>query len=139
MGLPPDDRAHVFVAIPFDNSFEDVFEFGIAAAVRECKCACTRIDQSSFAGDAPDRIEQEIRSANLVIADVTGARPNVYFEAGLAKGARVQVVYIARQGEVLHFDISTNRCIFYTRIGELKRELKRMIRDLLAPGDGCQA
>ena len=57
-----------------------------------------------------DRIEVEIRRSRLLVADFThgqdGARGSVYYEAGLAKGLGLPVVWTCRktQLDVLHFD-----------------------------------
>ncbi|MFH1923709.1 MAG: hypothetical protein ABIP48_27940 [Planctomycetota bacterium] len=135
MSLPQKDGRHVFVALPLEKSFQDVYHFGIADAVRECGCTCERVDKTHFTGDTVQRIEDRIRTATLVIADVTGGRPNVYFEAGYASGGGVPVVFIAKEGEELHFDICTQACLFYSTITQLRGELEALIRSLFSSGD----
>ncbi len=47
---------------------------------------------------------------------------------GYAWGKGISVIALAREGEKLHFDVSTQRCIFYKTIGQLAKELEKLIR-----------
>jgi len=127
-------KDHVFVAMPFAPEFEDVYEFGIYAPVRKAGLACERVDQASFTGDILAKIKERISTARFVIAELTGARPNVYLEVGYSWGKDVPVVFLARRDEQLHFDVRTQKCIVYASIGQLARELERLITGLLPPG-----
>ena len=126
----PKGKEHVFVAMPFSDEFEDVFEFGIYAPVTKSGFICEHVGQAAFTGDVLQRIRDRIGKAKLVIADLSGARPNVYLEVGYAWGCGVPVVILARQGEELHFDVKTHRCIYYRNIKHLARELEGLIQKL---------
>jgi hypothetical protein len=126
-GVTLEKRDHVFVAIPFSEEFEDVYEFGIYEPVRKCGYICERVDETSFTGDVLERIRNRVESAKFVIADLTGGRPNVYLEVGYAWGKGVPVIFIAREQEELHFDVKTHRCIYYRTIGQLSKDLERLI------------
>src|SRR5262249_4143959 len=131
---PPDQKKCVFVAMPFQEEFEDVYQFGIYAAVRSCGYVCEKVDESIFAGNIVDRITEGIRDAEFVIADVTLEKPNVYLEVGFAWGLNRPVILVAREGQRLHFDLSHHKCIFYRTIGKLAEELEKTIRSLPRPG-----
>lgn len=77
-GVHSDDKDHVFVAMPFSPEFDDSFRYGIQGVVREAGLLCERVDESSFSGEIMERIRKKIRTAVVVIADLTGANPNVY-------------------------------------------------------------
>lgn len=68
-------------------------------------------------GESPDSINQHvIRSlyeADLVIADLTGHNPNVFYELAIAHGIRKPVVHLISKGEKMPFDIIDQRAIFY--------------------------
>ena len=68
----------------------------------------------------------------MVIADLTEGRPNVYLEVGYAWGRGVPVIFVAKKGEKLHFDVSTHRCLFYGRFTQLAKELEELIRGIEA-------
>jgi hypothetical protein len=121
-------KKHVFVAMPFAEEFQDIYEFGIYGPVRKCGFICERVDEPLFTGDILQRITNRISTAEFIVADLTGARANVYLEVGYAWGRNVPVIALAREGEKLHFDVSTHRCIFYRTIGQLAKELEKLIR-----------
>ena len=129
------DKSHAFVAIPFSDEFQDVYEFGIYAPVRRIGYICEKVDQISFTGDILRQIQERIHSAKFMIADLTGARPNVYLEVGYAWGRDIPVIFLAREGETLHFDVKTHRCIYYKTIGQLSRDLEKLISELYGRGE----
>jgi hypothetical protein len=123
-------KKHVFVAMPFSEEFQDIYEFGIYGPIRKCGFICERVDEPLFTGDILQRITERIASAEFVVAELTGARANVYLEVGYAWGKGIPVITLAREGEKLHFDVSTHRCIFYRTIGQLAKELEKLVRGL---------
>ncbi len=131
---PPPEKKSVFVAMPFSEPFEDVYEFGIYAPIRRCGYVCERVDEVAFAGDLVSRIQEGIRCASFVVADLTAERPNVYLEVGYAWGLNKPVLLLAREGEKLHFDLSHHKCIFYRTIGKLAADLERVVRDMYGIG-----
>lgn len=124
-------RRHAFAAMPFSTDFDDVFYYGIANAVRANELLCERIDQQAFVGDIVQRLKDQIASARIVIADVTGSNANVFLEVGYAWGNGVPVVLVCREGSDLKFDIQSQRCIFYKNIRDLERKLEAELRGLL--------
>ena len=131
---PPSEKKTVFVAMPFSGGFEDVYEFGIYGPVRRCGYVCEKVDESAFAGDIVVRIQEGIRDARFVVADLSEEKPNVYLEVGYAWGLNKPVILIAREGQRLHFDLSHHKCLFYSTIGRLSSDLERLIRQMFGPG-----
>jgi hypothetical protein len=127
---PEPAKKHVFVAMPFSEEFQDVYEFGIYEPIRRCGYICERVDEPLFTGDILQRIINRISTAEFIIAELTGAKANVYLEVGYAWGKEKPVITLAREGEKLHFDVSTHRCIFYRTIGQLARELEKLVRGI---------
>lgn len=70
-----------------------------------------RVEDDLSADHITDAIVAGIRRAPFVIADLTNARPNVYFEAGLAMGYGKPVVFCVRKNEQAHFDVHAYRHI----------------------------
>jgi hypothetical protein len=125
-------KRRVFVALPFSEEFHNVYEFGIYPAVRNCGFICERVDETHFTGDVLGRIRGGIEAADLVIADLTEGRPNVYLEVGYAWGRGIPVIFVAKKGEKLHFDVSTHKCIFYGKFSEFTKALEELIRGIEA-------
>lgn len=131
----PKKKKCVFVAMPFQEEFEDVYQFGIYAAVRRCGYVCEKVDESVFAGSIVERITEGIRDSEFIIADLTHEKPNVYLEVGYAWGTKRPVIMVAKEGQRLHFDLAHHKCIFYRTIGRLADELEKTILDMFGPDD----
>ena len=130
----PVKKKSVFVAMPFSEEFEDVYQFGIYSTIRRCGYTCEKVDESVFAGSIVDRIMDGIRNAEFVIADLTLEKPNVYLEVGYAWGMNKRVILVAREGQRLHFDLSHHKCLFYKTIGKLAEALEKSVLDVFGPG-----
>jgi hypothetical protein len=126
-------RSHAFVAMPFSDSFEDVFEFGIKPAVHAARLNCHRMDEIPFTGDIVTLMRERIASAEIVVADVSEANPNVYLEIGYAWGVAVPCVLVCNKKHELRFDVRGQRCLFYGSIKDLQGKLSRELTALL-PG-----
>ncbi|NGZ99360.1 MAG: hypothetical protein CV089_25190, partial [Nitrospira sp. WS110] len=89
-GYASASKSHVFVAMPFSDDFEDVYHYAIHAAVNKVGLLCERVDVTAFTGDIVQRIQERIRSAALLIADLTTANPNEPVEKPLLKRERMR-------------------------------------------------
>lgn len=122
-GIQSNVKPHVFVAMPFSKDMEDVYRYGIQNPVNAAGFLCERVDMVTFFGDILERIKSRIETASLVIADLTGANPNVYLEVGYAWGKERPTLLLSRNSEELKFDVKSQRCIIYESIGDLEVKL----------------
>jgi hypothetical protein len=76
-----------------------------------------------------------LRIARLVVADLTEARPNCYYELGVAHALKKQVIHLAYASEELHFDVKDWNFIIYSRLDELADELRQRILGTVGRGD----
>jgi len=60
-----------------------------------------RADLASFTGDVMDWVRERITTAQLVVADLTGANPNVYLEVGYAWGKGIPTVLRSKGSDAL--------------------------------------
>jgi hypothetical protein len=123
-------KKHVFVAMSYSALGQNTFEYGIYPAVRNCGMICEKTDKTQFTGDILKRIKESIESASLVIADLTEKKPNVYLEVGYAWGKGVPVIFIARKGQRLPFDVSTHKCIYYGEYKYLVKDIEDLIKGI---------
>jgi hypothetical protein len=129
-GLEAEEKPHVFVAMPFKKEMDDVFYFGIQQPVRELGFICERVDQEAFIGDILDQVKEKIETATVVVAELTGANPNVYLEVGYAWGKARPTILLIQDEKELRFDVRGQRCLTYERIIDLKKVLTKELQQL---------
>jgi hypothetical protein len=132
--MAPDyvQKGYAFVAMPInpnDPALEDVLD-AIKEAADRCGIHAERVDEPQYNERITDRILESIHKAEYVIVDLTGSRPNVFYEAGYAQGLRKTPIYIAREGTKLEFDLKDYPIIFFKSMKELKDLLEQRLRGL---------
>jgi hypothetical protein len=117
--------SRAFVAMWFHKDLEDVWEHGLKSALRETGYDPIRIDRTEHNDKVDDRIIAEIRKSGLLVADFTGQRGGVYFEAGFAMGLGIPIIWTCRYTDIenLHFDTRQYNHIVWTTPSDLKERL----------------
>jgi len=133
-GYASESKPTVFVAMPFDESMDDTYHYGISGAVRKVGFVCERADKSAFTGEILAWIKQRIQTANLLIADLSMANANVYLEVGYAWGCNIPTVLVVRDEKELEFDLKGQRCLVYdNKIKKLEemlyKELSKLVKN----------
>jgi hypothetical protein len=86
-----------FIAMAFGQPDTDsVYDRSIRPVLRQRGITPFRVDRSVRNDDVDDQILAGLQRCDLVIADLTYARPSVYFEAGVAHGRQVPVIFTCR-------------------------------------------
>jgi hypothetical protein len=117
-------KPFVFVLMPFSADFDDVYQFGIKPACVEAGGYCERVDEQIFEGNILERIYNQIGKADLIVADMTGRNPNVFYEVGYAHGLRKRVILLTQNSDDIPFDLKHYPHIVYSgSIAKLKRDL----------------
>lgn len=129
-GYRTEMKPHLFVAMPFAPEMEDFYDYGIHGAARSAGFVCERADYSSYTGDVLAWVKDRINKATMVVADLTGANPNVYLEVGYAWGIGKKTVLIVRDEKDLRFDVRGQKCLIYNRIKDLEEKLKKELAAL---------
>lgn len=140
VGYDSQGKPHVFVAMPFAEDMDDVFHYGIQGAANASGFLCERADLSTFTGDVIEWVKTRIASASLVVADLSGANPNVYLEVGYAWGCGRPTVLLIKDTAELKFDVQGQRCLVYKTIRDLEAALRSELEGLKDLGfrDGKQ-
>ena len=124
------DSQQAFVAMWFDPGLDRAYYEGISPAIKECGFRPVRVDLEEDNDKICDVIIAEIRQSRFVVADFTGQRPGVYYEAGFALGLNLPVIRTCRKGEEdkLHFDTRQYRHILWSDPKELAAKLAPRVK-----------
>jgi hypothetical protein len=123
----PVDRSLLFVVASFRDDIKAAFA-GIEAAATKCGLLAQRGKEVLCDFRITDQIMAMILRAQYVVADLSYARPKIYFELGFARGRGKTVFTVARKGTPTHFDVSDRSCFFYEDPRHLESELIRRIK-----------
>ncbi len=122
----------IFVATPFETKFNNVLgAIKTAANNSETDYFVLRIDETKGTSRIDDEIEKQIQNASVVVADLTGLNPNVFYEFGFARASNVMAISIAEKKTELPFNIQSLRTIFYdpNDLQKLTDEIVRFLPD----------
>jgi hypothetical protein len=116
--------------MPFDAAFNDVYQLGIKQVCESLGAYCERVDEQVFDGRILDRIYNQIAKADIVVADMTGRNPNVFYEVGYAHGLdKKRMIMLTQRSEDIPFDLKDYPHIIYERqITKLREELDKKLR-----------
>jgi hypothetical protein len=125
-----------FVAMSFNESLKEAYDNGIYLALKEdCKMDPVRIDLVPHNENIVDKIIAEIRTCQFMVADFTGHRAGVYFEAGFARGLGRPVIWTCREDdfENRHFDTAQFSHIVWKDPADLRMQLADRIKATILP------
>jgi nucleoside 2-deoxyribosyltransferase len=108
-----DDEIFAFVLMPFDQSFDDVYKLGIKETANQLGILAERVDEQIFREGILERIYRQIEAADLIIADMSGQNPNVFYEVGYAHAKGKLCVLMTRNTSDIPFDLKHHRHIVY--------------------------
>ena len=100
------DSAQGFCAMWFDKEVAPLWDEAIEPGIAAAGYKPTRIDKVEHANRIDDEIIAQMRRSKFVVADFTGQRGGVYFEAGFALGLGRPVIWTVRSDVLkdVHFD-----------------------------------
>jgi hypothetical protein len=119
-----------FVAMWLSEDTRAAYEGGIEPAISRAGFKPIRIDLKEHNNEITDEIMAEIRNSEFIVADFTGQRAGVYYEAGFAMGLGRKVIWCCRKDEIskLHFDTNHKNHIDWQTPEELGDRLYARIR-----------
>lgn len=134
-----------FIASAFGYSDVDkIYTKAIVSVLRELGVKPFRVDRINHNDRIDSKIIDLINQCDFGIADLSFARPSVYYEAGLIEGLGKSVIYIVRNdhfkhkdtdlfgNERIHFDLITKNIIPWTVVNDLfKSRLKKRVNLIL--------
>lgn len=122
-------KPFVFVLMPFDKAFNDIYQLGIKETCAAAGSYAERVDEQTYDGTITQRIHNQIAKADFIIADMTGRNPNVFYETGYAHALGKRVILLTQNVEDIPFDLKDRPHIVYEgSIQSLRDELLKWLR-----------
>lgn len=126
----------VFVVMSFQKApeYKDL-RSAIAQTCRQFGYEARRVDEANDQKRVIPELLRGIRQSAFVVADVTEAKANVYWEIGLATGLSKEIIVVAKKGTQLPFDINDVPVLFWESFEEFKEVLAQRV-EKIAGGQG---
>jgi hypothetical protein len=135
-------KKECFVISPIDKAgseirkrSDQVFKHIISATVEPMGYRPIRADQISEPGIITSQIIQHVVDATIVVADLTGRNPNVFYELAIRHAIRKPLVQLITTGESIPFDVAGTRTISIDindldSVEQAKKELMKQIESI---------
>lgn len=115
-----EDMRKCFVVCPIGEEGTEVrinsdklLKYIIAPVCEACGFEAERIDKRNDSNSITQSIIEALDNADLVIADISGHNPNVFYEMGYRARTKKPMIHLRKKGENLPFDINTIRTFEY--------------------------
>lgn len=124
-GIDNSNSKKAFVAMSFDPHLADNYSYGIKPAIEELGYDAIRMDKVPNNDKIDTKIIELISQSHFLVADFTGHRTGVYYEAGFARGIGIPVIQVCNSIDFdkLHFDIKTINTLKFDTASQLKNIL----------------
>ena len=125
--MPAASEKDVFVIMSFQRQHRDAFFLAIKPVLEQFGLNAVRVDQIQHNTTVTPEIMRQIERCLFVVADLTGERPNVYYEVGYAHRADKEVILLSRKDTSVHFDVAAINRIEYEDYTELTDSLRKRV------------
>ena len=114
------------------NNADKLFKYIVKPVCEECEFEAIRVDQLNDANSITQTIIDKLETADLVIADVSGHNPNVFYEIGFRTRTKKPIIHLRSKGENLPFDINTIRTFEYdlTDLDSVEEVKSRLVQTI---------
>lgn len=122
-----------FIMMWMDPEVDELVDIhtAIADTCRGFGIVAQRADDLQHDERITDVILRQIEESEFLIADLTGVRPNVYYEVGYAHAVGKRPILYRKKGTALHFDLAVHNVREYRNITELRDLLSQRLEALV--------
>lgn len=104
-----------FVIMPFGSYYDTYYDEIYKPAIEKCDLIPTKADDIYRPGTIVQDIWNYTKQAKIVLADLTGKNPNVFYELGLAHSLAKPAILISNTMDDVPFDLRALRVITYDK------------------------
>src|ERR1700709_196583 len=108
-----EEKDQCFVISPFGGWHDDYYSEIFCPAIKAAGLDPVRADDLFRSSNIVHDIWHLVLSSRVLLADLTGKNPNVFYELGLAHAARKPVLLMTQSMEDVPFDLRALRVITY--------------------------
>lgn len=130
--MPKDtaEKPFVFVLMPFRDEIEDIYKLGIKETCEKAGCRCERVDEQSFKQTILQQIYEQIKKADIIVAELSEKNVNVYYELGYAHCIPGKtVILLAKNEDQIPFDLKPyQHVVYHGKIVELQEKLEKKLK-----------
>jgi len=139
----PEDKKTCFVISPIGDDGSDIrkradqiLKHVLKPAADSCGFNAIRADDISEPGIITSQVIQHIIDDPLVVADLTGMNPNVFYELAIRHAIRKPLIQIIQKDEKLPFDVAGMRTISVDHtdldsVEDAKNEIVKQIKAIM--------
>jgi hypothetical protein len=123
-----------FVIMPLRSPFPSIFENHIKPIAKKCGLTAVKADDINSNKPVMEDVWAHLNRARIVVADLTGSNPNVFYELGIAHTLGKEVIMISQRRRKPPFDVGHVRFIPYTypsKITLFEKKLRDTITQVL--------
>ena len=109
-----------FVVSPIGDAGTDIrknadqlYQHIIKPVCEKCGFIAQRVDEFNTSESITQEILDALNDYELVIADLTGHNPNIFFEIGYRTKSQKPIIHLKRKDEIIPFDVSAIRTFEY--------------------------
>lgn len=122
------ETPQAFVVMQFTPPYNELYDDVITRICHEHGIAPVRADEVYGPGIIVADVARQIVESKLIIAEISPANPNVYYEIGYAHALGKPTILVAEKGTELPFDVSPFRVLFYENTISGKKRVEEGLR-----------
>lgn len=105
-------KPECFVIMPFTTPLAFVYE-SIRSTVQRKGLFCHRVDEPASSRLIIEEVQRRMRKTDIIIADLTGRNPNVYYETGFADALGKKIIHIVQSLDEIAFNLKGKYIVEY--------------------------
>lgn len=127
-------KNQIFVIMKFDDRQLDSLYEGVIKPVGEDEFGyeVVRVDEIQDSGNINKQILENIAKSKIILAELSGERPNCYYEAGFAHALGKEIIFSANENTHVHFDLASYRFIRWGTESDFRRQFRERLSAIQA-------